>query len=256
MTAPSGRAEEPFHDLTRMVERVLHRRVENVEPVPGGYTAQRVHRLRVAGGRSYVLKAAPPRAVAARLDWPAELEREIDLYRAHPELDPWRPCALGHFEAGGWRALLMEDLGASMFRTRWTESRTVAVAAGLAAMHSAAQARGSGLVHGDVRSDNLFLADDGGLLLVDWAECGPGSGIDDAAYWAVGVELEHGGCAPEVFARYAAVAAGVDAGGVREALSALRRLNQGRLTDPLLPEAVRELRLRELSVIDRWAAVL
>jgi hypothetical protein len=49
-----------------------------------------------------------------------------------------------------------------------------------------------GVIHGDVRSDNLFLVPGRGLVLCDWAEAGPGSGIDDGVYWAVGVQLESG----------------------------------------------------------------
>lgn len=252
MRAPSKPSESPLQDLAEKVESALQGRIESAELVSGGYTAQRVLRLRMAGGESYVMKAAPPRGVDARLDWPAELEREIELYGTHPELDPWRPRALGEFRAGGWLALLMEDLGDSLLGSEWTESRLATVAAGLAAMHRASAAGSLGVVHGDVRSDNLFATEGGALLLVDWADWDTGSGVEDAVYWAIGVELEGGACAADALARYEAVAGRLPASEVDYAVASLRRSNRRRLRDPLLPEAVRRLRLRELTVLDRW----
>jgi aminoglycoside phosphotransferase (APT) family kinase protein len=202
------------------------------------------------------MKAAPPAAVDARLDWPAELLREIDLYASRPELDPWRPRRLADFEAAGWRALLMEDLGSSLLESQWSERTIAAVAAGLAAMHAATAARGFPLVHNDVRSDNLFLCSEGSLRLVDWAEAGPGTGLEDAVYWAVGVQLEGGGSAAGVLATYAAAAGDGDPQRAGDVLTRLRRLNLRRMSDPRLPDRVRRLRRRELAVLSCLASSL
>jgi aminoglycoside phosphotransferase (APT) family kinase protein len=202
-----------------------------------------------------VLKAAPPAAVDARLDWPAELEREIELYRAHPELDPWRPKFLADFTTQEWRALLMEDLGASLRPPPWTETAVDQVSEGLAALHSATASRGGCFVHGDVRSDNLFVALGRGLVLCDWAEADLGCGFEDAIYWAIGVALESGRPAPDVFAKYTAFAGDPDSGAISRALARLAQMNQQRLQRRGEPAAVRELRSRELDVVRRWRDV-
>jgi hypothetical protein len=242
-------------DLLRLLggaELAIHKHVESTEQLWGGYTAQLVLRLRLGGGASCVLKAAPPAAVDARMDWPSELEREIELYRAHSELDPWRPKFLADFRTKGWRALLMEDLGASLRPPPWTETAIDLVADGLAAMHSATASQRGCVVHGDVRSDNLFVAPRRGLILCDWAESDVGTCLEDAIYWAIGVALESGGPAPDVFAKYTAFAGEPDPGAISSALAKLELMNQHRLQRRGEPAAVRELRSRELDVMKRW----
>jgi hypothetical protein len=54
---------------------------------------------------------------------------------------------------------------------------------------------GSTLVHGDVRSDNVLLRDDG-VVFVDWPHAGVGNPAFDLVAWAPSVVLE-GGPAPE-----------------------------------------------------------
>jgi len=202
-----------------------------------------------------VLKAGPPAAVDARLDWPVELEREIELYRAHPELDRWRPKFLADFTTQGWRALLMEDLGPSLRPPPWTETAVDLVSEGLAAMHSATASPGGCFVHGDVRSDNLFVAPGRGLVLCDWAEAHLGSCLEDAIYWAIGVALESGRPAADTLAKYTAFASEPDSGAICAALARLALMNQQRLQRRGEPAAVRELRSRELDVVRRWRDV-
>lgn len=232
--------------------RILGDRIEAVEPITGGYTAQRVGRLRLAGGQTLVLKAAPPAGVDARLDWPAELEREIELYTSHPELDRWRPRPWAALSAGGWRGLLMEDLSGAHRPPPWTDAALRAVAAGLARMHAASARAGRQIGHGDVRSDNLFLAAGRGLVLCDWAEANPGSALEDAVYWAVGVEREGGGWARDAYARYAAVAGAVSDAEVQAAAARLRQRHRRGLERVDEPARVRELRQRELAILDDW----
>lgn len=234
------------------VERLLGSQIESAEPIMGGYTAQRVIRLHLADGDVSVLKAAPPSTVDARLDWPAELEREISLYTAHPELDCWRPRPRAALAVGGWRGLLMEDLSRSSRPPPWTSAAVGSVAAGLAAMHVASSAAGHQIIHGDVRSDNLFLVPGRGLVLCDWAEATQGSAVEDTVYWAVGVELEGGGPAGDAYARYAAAAGDASEAAVRAAATKLFLLNRERLERTGEPVRVRELRIRELAVLRRW----
>jgi hypothetical protein len=236
------------------VERLLSSVVDSVEAIDGGYTPQRVRRLRLATGQKLVLKAAPPGSVDVRLDWPAELEREIELYRSHPELDRWRPKSRAEVSFGGWRGLLMEDLSVSFRPPPWTGAALQSVATGLAAMHAASIGAGHGIIHGDVRSDNLFLVTGRGLVLCDWAEATQGSVLQDAVYWAVGVELEGGGPACDAFARYASAAGDCEPteSGAQAAATKLFLLNRRRLERPGEPVRVRELRIRELAVLRRW----
>lgn len=252
-TAAEAALGEPGLDaLLAEVDRLLDGEVDSVEPIGGGYTPQRLSRLHLAGGETLVLKAAPPASVDARLDWPAELEREVELHRSHPELDRWRPRPRAAVAGGGWRGLLMEDLGGSPRVPPWTGSAIQSVAVGLAAMHAASGPGVHPMIHGDVRSDNLFLVPGRGLVLCDWAEAAPGSALEDAVYWAVGVELEGGGRADAAYARYAAVAGGSDELGRRAATAHLVRLNRRRLERSDEPIRVRQLRARELAVLERW----
>lgn len=250
--AEAGLLQHGVAGLLAEVELVLGSRVEVVEPVDGGYTPQRVSRLRIAGGETLVLKAAPPASVDARLDWPGELQREIELHVSHPELDRWRPALLASLASGGWRGLLMEDLGGSLRPPPWNDAAVGSVAAGLAAMHVASIGRGRQVIHGDVRSDNLFLVPGRGLVLCDWAEATQGSALEDAVYWAAGVELEGGPPARATFERYAAAAGDAGAAAVHAAVNRLLLLTQRRLERHGEPVRVRELRSRELAVLERW----
>lgn len=238
--------------LLAEVERLLSCAVDSVEPIDGGYTPQRVSRLHFANGETLVLKAAPPASLDARLDWPAELQREIELYASHPELDRWRPQPRGALAFGGWRGLLMEDLSESFRPPPWTIAAISSVATGLAAMHRSSIGAGHQIIHGDVRSDNLFLVPGRGLVLCDWAEATQGSALEDAIYWAVGVELEAGGPARDALARYTAVAGDAGEAAVHAAATRLFLLNRQRLERADEPVRVRELRIRELAVLERW----
>jgi len=238
--------------LLSEVERHLSCAIDSVEPIDGGYTPQRVSRLCLATGETLVMKAAPPASVDARLDWPGELQREIELYASHPELDRWRPQPRGALANGGWRGLLMEDLGASLRPPPWTGAAVSSVAAGLGAMHGSSIGAVHQIIHGDVRSDNLFLVPGRGLVLCDWAEASQGSALEDAVYWAVGVELEGGGPARDAFARYAAVTGDPSEAAVHAAATRLFLLNRQRLDRTDEAVRVRELRIRELAVLEHW----
>lgn len=58
-------------------------------------------------------------------------------------------------------------------------------------------------IHGDVRSDNLFLRP-GALVLIDWSEAQWVSPAREGIYWALGVEAEGGPPAPTLYTRYLA----------------------------------------------------
>jgi len=252
--ADAGLGQPGMAGLLTEVERVLGNKVDSVEPIDGGYTPQVVSRLLFANGETLVLKAVPPASLDARLDWPGELQREIELYASHPELDRWRPELRAALANGGWRGLLMEDLGESLRPPPWTGAAVGSVAAGLAAMHESSIGAGHQIIHGDVRSDNLFLVPGRGLVLCDWAEATQGSALEDAVYWAVGVELEGGGQARDAFTRYTAVSGDAGEAAVHAAANKLFLLNRQRLERTDERVRVRELRIRELAVLGRWLA--
>lgn len=248
---PSCLAEEPVAALLRPAEERLGAAVLGAEPLAGGYTPQRVFRLRLAGGATCVLKAAPPAAVDRRLDWPRELEREIELYSERPELNPWRPGYLGDFSASGWRVLLMEDVGAGV-RPSWHAAEVRCAARGLAEFHAAA----GGLIHGDVRADNLVLDARRGLILVDWAEAAVGSHLEDVVYWAVGVALD--AAVPPLAAvdEYGLCAQPVPSAELATAVGCLLEVTRRRLARPDEPAPVRDLRRRELEALRLWRRTL
>jgi Phosphotransferase enzyme family len=72
----------------------------------------------------------------------------------------------------------------------------------LGALRSAGEAApldGEGLLHFDVRSDNVCLRDDGSAVLVDWNWTSVGNPAIDVAFWLPSLEAE-GGPSPEAVA--------------------------------------------------------
>ena len=75
----------------------------------------------------------------------------------------------------------------------------------LAALESGwpAACEGPTLVHGDVRADNVLLADDG-VVFVDWPHAAVGTPVFDVIGWAPSVVLEGGPPPEELLARHVA----------------------------------------------------
>jgi hypothetical protein len=114
------------------VERGLGARVRRAQRAWGGYTPSPTYRLRLEDGRRAFLKAVGPDA--------SELTREMFAAeeRVYRELaavvGPWSPGFLGGVEVGGWRGLLLADLGPKS-APPWHAGLVRAVARGYAAFH-------------------------------------------------------------------------------------------------------------------------
>ncbi len=111
------------------------------------------------------------------------------------------PCPLSALESaadylqtefGGWKKLA--SLHAPPARL---DSWTVRNLGRLAELESAwpAALEGQTLIHGDIRSDNLLLSEDG-VVFVDWPHAAVGTPVFDLVAWAPSVVLE-GGPLPE-----------------------------------------------------------
>ena len=122
--------------LVALAAERLDRTVIAQELLPGGYTPQRLVRLRLAGGGSAVLKAAPPAAHGDLMDWTVVLRGEAYRYRTLDMLRTWQPTVLDEFESEGWFGILLEDLGGARTLPPWDVAAVEAVARQLAAMHS------------------------------------------------------------------------------------------------------------------------
>ena len=107
-----------------------------------------------------------------------------------PSLEPLEVYAREMF--GGWADLAaMASAPASL--DGWAREHLTALADVEA--HWPEACAGSTLVHGDVRSDNVLLGDDG-VVLVDWPHGAVGNPAFDVVAWAPSVVLE-GGPDPE-----------------------------------------------------------
>ena len=113
----------------------------------------------------------------------------------------------------------------------------------LAASQQMELCEGAGLVHFDVRSDNLCFAE-GRTVLVDWNLPCIGNPLFDVAFWLPSLEFE-GGPAPEEVSEEASSFAGMVAG--------YFAANAGK---PLIPDApfVRRVQREQLSTALPWAA--
>jgi len=145
-------------------------------------------------------------------EWVALVFEDVD--GRHPAI-PWRPDELERVAAA------LADLGAALTPSPWPEApraadanrafveawRELAAAppadldpwlgrqlAGLAAEGPdlAGLVAGDTLLHGDVRSDNLLLTPDGGVVLLDWAWACSGAGWLDVVWFAETVNAEGG----------------------------------------------------------------
>jgi aminoglycoside phosphotransferase (APT) family kinase protein len=152
-----------------------------------------------------VVDGRPPRH-----PWDAdELDRVADALSAlHEELTPAPDAGiepLADFARhlfGGWRALA--EAGSppvSGGLDPWAAEHLDALAELESAWPEACA--GSTLVHGDVRSDNVLLVDDGVVVFVDWPHASIGQPAFDVVAWAPSVVLEGGPPLEELLSRHA-----------------------------------------------------
>ncbi len=124
---------------------------------------------------------------------PHELQRVIGATRRLGHLVPRRPIRTVAEQYGamftGWRILAREDR--DNIGDRWCRERVDELAAAEARWEQATV--GDGLIHGDVRSDNVLLSADGRVVFVDWTSTCTGAGWFEVLAMLPSVELEGGG---------------------------------------------------------------
>jgi hypothetical protein len=165
--------------------------------------------------------------------WDAdELDRVASAVRALGDLEPCGPLPTVAERYGamftGWRTLVAEAGDAPM--DAWCRDRLDELAAAEARWEQATV--GDGLIHGDVRSDNVLLTDDGRVVFVDWTSTCTGAPWFEVLAMLPSVELEHGGPPESVLAR---VGLGdLDPDRVMPVVAALAGyfVERGRLPDP------------------------
>jgi hypothetical protein len=89
----------------------------------------------------------------------------------------------------GWRTLAGED--PNEIHDRWCREHVDELAASEARWERVTV--GDGLIHGDVRSDNVILTPDGRVVFVDWTSTCTGAGWFEVLAMLPSVELEGGG---------------------------------------------------------------
>ena len=129
-----------------------------------------------------------------------ELDRVLDATLALGELVPRTPVRPVAKQYGamftGWRTLATEARDAPM--DDWCRARLDELAHIEAGWEDAT--RGDGLIHGDVRSDNVLLTDDR-VVFVDWTSTCTGAPWFEVVAMLPSVELEGGGEPDAVLAR-------------------------------------------------------
>jgi aminoglycoside phosphotransferase (APT) family kinase protein len=142
---------------------------------------------------------------------------------------------------GGWREIASDSrpfLSLGICSAAWLETA-------LPVLRTAAEAApidGDALLHLDVRSDNICLADRGAVL-VDWNWVHRGNPDLDLAAWAPSLHAE-GGPPPEQLLR--------DAGELAAALAGFFAARAGR-PPPTTAPRVREVQRAQLAVALPWA---
>ena len=157
------------------------------------------------------------------------------------------PRLVGTF--GGFDALL--DPAQPPVADEWTQ-RNLGLLARIEADWPEATA-GDALVHSDVRADNVLLADDGRVLLVDWAHSFLGADWLDLVFAAPSIELAGGPSCEDVVARSRRVQRADPAAVTVVAVALLGFLtHHSRFAPPPGAPAVRAFQEAQRQVARRW----
>jgi aminoglycoside phosphotransferase (APT) family kinase protein len=181
-----------------------------------------------------------------------ELDQVVRATRALGGLRPTGslPTVADHYGPmfTGWRTLVNEAGDApidSWCRARWAE---------LAAEEARWEqlTMGGGLIHGDVRSDNVLLTENGEVVFVDWTSTCTGASWFEVVAMLPSVELEGGGPPESVLAR--AGLADLDVHAVIPVVVALAGyfVDRGRLPDPPGLPTVRPFQRAQGEVTIAW----
>ncbi len=136
-----------------------------------------------------------------RTPWDAdELDRVLDATLRLGDLVPLAPMRTVARHYGsmftGWRTLVAE--GPTAVADRWCRDHLDDLAAAEARWEQVTV--GDGLIHGDVRSDNVLLTDER-VVFVDWTATCTGAPWFEVVAMLPSVELEQGGAPESVLAR-------------------------------------------------------
>ena len=185
--------------------------------------------------------------------WDAdELDRVLDATLRLGDLVPVGPLrtVAEHYGAmfTGWRTLAAEGPGA--VTDVWCRGHLDALVEQEARWEQVTV--GDGLIHGDVRSDNVLLTDDDRVVFVDWTSTCTGAGWFEVLAMLPSVELEGGGPPESVLARVGLDV--LDADSVVPVVAALAGYfaERGRLADPPGLPTLRPFQRAQGEVTNAW----
>ena len=188
-----------------------------------------------------------------RTPWDAdELDRVLDATLRLGDLVPVAPLRTlaEHYGAmfTGWRTLAAEGPGA--VADAWCRDRLDDLVAAEARWEQVTV--GDGLIHGDVRSDNVLLTDDERVVFVDWTSTCTGAAWFEVLAMLPSVELEGGGPPESVLARIGLD--DLDVGSVLPVAAALAGYfaERGRLPDPPGLPTLRPFQRAQGEVTNAW----
>jgi hypothetical protein len=148
----------------------------------------------------------------------------------------------------GWRTLAAEAVDAPM--DAWCRDRLDDLVAAESRWEQVTV--GDGLIHGDVRSDNVLLTDDGRVVFVDWTSTCTGAAWFEVLALLPSVELEGGGTPESVLARVGLDDLDADATVPVVAAIAGYFVERGRLPDPPGLPTVRAFQRAQGAVTIAW----
>lgn len=162
------------------------------------------------------------------------------------------PAVLGQAadeDLSGWRQLASAGQPLTPF-----EDRHLAALVALEAQWPSASA-GTGLLHLDVRADNLLLRPSGEAVLVDWPAAAAGAAVCDLVFATPSISLD-GGPAPEAMLTRSAVARAADPDAVTVLVATVAGLLQHRRRQPPPPglPTVRAFQAAQGDVALAWLA--
>ena len=210
---------------------MMRREARIAERLPAGAPAPALlHALDDGEWVALVFEEVPGRLPETPWD-PAELDVVIDAMRRLGELAPRAPMGTVAHHYGamftGWRTLAAGDRDAP--GDAWCRAHLDELAAAEARWEQVTT--GDGLIHGDVRSDNVLLTDRG-VVFVDWTSTCTGASWFEVLAMLPSVELEGGGPPESVLTR-----AGLDALDLDQVIPVVAAfagyfVERGRLPDP------------------------
>jgi len=231
---------------------MMRREARIAERLPAGAPAPALlHTIDDGEWIALVFEEIPGRLPAT--PWQAdELDRVLEATLALGGLTPRAPLrtVAQHYGAmfTGWRTLADEARETPM--DEWCAERLDE----LAAVESRWEAvtRGDGLIHGDVRSDNVLLTEDGRVVFVDWTSTCTGAAWFEVLAMLPSIALEGGGAPESVLGRIGLD--DLDLGDVLPLVAALAGyfVERGRLPDPPGLPTVREFQRAQGEVTIAW----